>query len=73
MTEASELKANIKTVIIAFLANLLVAIAKSVAAAITGSASMLAEAADSRADAGNEVFLLIAERRSAKPADSAHP
>jgi divalent metal cation (Fe/Co/Zn/Cd) transporter len=43
---------------------LLIAIAKSVAAAITSSASMLAEAAHSWADAGNEIFLLIADRRS---------
>ena len=52
------------TVVVAFGANLLIAVAKSVAAVITGSASMLAEAAHSWADAGNEIFLLIAERRS---------
>ena len=61
------------TVVIASLANLLVAVAKSVAAGITGSASMVAEAAHSWADAGNEVFLLIAERRAARPPDDAHP
>ena len=61
------------TVIIAFLANILVAIAKTVAAAITSSASMVAEAAHSWADAGNEVFLLIADRHSAKPKDERHP
>jgi cation diffusion facilitator family transporter len=61
------------TVLVAFAANILVASAKSVAAAVTGSASMLAEAAHSWADAGNEVFLLIANRRSRRPPDSAHP
>lgn len=61
------------TVIIAFVANILVAVAKSAAAVITGSASMLAEAAHSWADAGNEVFLLIAERSSARKPDAAHP
>lgn len=61
------------TVILAFGANLLVAIAKSIVAALTGSASMLAEAAHSWADTGNEVFLLIGERRARKPADAAHP
>lgn len=61
------------TVIIAFCANVLVAVAKSVAAAITGSASMVAEAAHSWADAGNEIFLIIAERRSVKPKDARHP
>jgi len=61
------------TVVVAFVANILIAVAKSVAAAMTGSASMLAEAAHSWADTGNEVFLLIAQRRAAKPADATHP
>ena len=61
------------TVVIAFLANLLVAIAKTVAAMLTGSASMLAEAAHSWADAGNEIFLLIADRRSSRAKDATHP
>lgn len=61
------------TVIIAFLANLLVAMAKSVAAFLTGSASMLAEAAHSWADCGNEIFLLIANKRSRRVADEDHP
>lgn len=61
------------TVVIALLANLLVAIAKSVAAVLTSSASMVAEAAHSWADAGNEVFLLIADRRSSRPKDERHP
>ena len=52
------------TVIIAFAANLAVAIAKTIAAGMTGSAALVAEAAHSWADAGNEVFLLIAERKS---------
>ncbi len=61
------------TVLIAFGANLLIAVAKSVAAVITGSASMLAEAAHSWADAGNEIFLLVAERRSDRGRDTRHP
>jgi cation diffusion facilitator family transporter len=61
------------TVIIAFGANLLVAIAKSIAALLSGSASMVAEAAHSWADTGNEIFLLIAERRGGKKRDAAHP
>jgi cation diffusion facilitator family transporter len=65
--------ASLKTILIAFAANLLVAVAKSVAAVVTGSASMLAEAAHSWADTGNEVFLLIAFRRSGRPPDRAHP
>jgi cation diffusion facilitator family transporter len=61
------------TVVIAFVMNVLIAIAKTIAAAITGSASMLAESAHSWADAGNEVFLLIAERRGSRGRDERHP
>jgi len=61
------------TVVVAFVANALVAVAKTAAATITGSASMLAEAVHSWADTGNEVFLLVADRRSRRPADAAHP
>lgn len=61
------------TVILAFIANVLVAIAKTVAAIITSSASMVAEAAHSWADAGNEIFLLIADRRGARAKDARHP
>jgi cation diffusion facilitator family transporter len=65
--------ASLTTVLIAFAANLLVAVAKSVAAVVTGSASILAEAAHSWADTGNEVFLIVADRRSRRPPDRAHP
>jgi cation diffusion facilitator family transporter len=61
------------TVLVAFGANFAIAAAKTAAAAVSGSASMLAEAAHSWADTGNEVFLLIANRRSARPADSSRP
>jgi cation diffusion facilitator family transporter len=64
---------SVITVVIAFAANLLIAIAKSIAAALTASASMLAEAAHSWADAGNEIFLLIAERKSDRGRDDHHP
>ena len=61
------------TVVIAFAANLLIAVAKTAAAVMTGAASMLAEAAHSWADAGNEIFLLIAQRRAAREPDDSHP
>jgi cation diffusion facilitator family transporter len=61
------------TVLIAFAVNILVAVAKSVAALISGSASMTAEAAHSWADTGNQVFLLIAERKAARRRDKTHP
>ena len=61
------------TVLVAFASNVVVAIAKSFAAALTGSASLLAEAAHSWADTGNEVFLVVADRRARRPPDLAHP
>jgi cation diffusion facilitator family transporter len=72
-TKAYRAPGSVLTVLIAFGANILVAVAKSIAAALTGSASMVAESAHSWADAGNEVFLLIAERRSARERDEGHP
>ena len=44
---------SVTTVLVAFGANVHVAVAKSVAAVVTGSASIVAEAAHSWADAGN--------------------
>ena len=64
---------SLLTVIVAFAANLLIAVAKSIAASITGSASLVAEAAHSWADTGNEIFLLVAERRAGRPRDDSHP
>jgi cation diffusion facilitator family transporter len=64
---------SLLTVVIAFTANLAVAIAKTGAALITGSASLVAEAAHSWADTGNEIFLIVAERRSRRDRDSSHP
>jgi cation diffusion facilitator family transporter len=64
---------SLLTVLVALGANGLLAIAKSVAAALTGSAAMVAEAAHSWADTGNEVFLLVAERRGSRPRDEEHP
>src|SRR6478736_3915580 len=61
------------TVLIALGANVLVAVAKSIAAVITGSASLAAETAHSWADTGNEIFVVVANRRSTRPADQAHP
>jgi cation diffusion facilitator family transporter len=61
------------TVVLAFTANVLVALAKSTAAVLTGSASMVAESAHSWADTGNEVFLLVADRRSRRRPDQTHP
>jgi Co/Zn/Cd efflux system component len=64
---------SLTTVLVALGANVLIAVAKSAAAVVTGSASLVAEAAHSWADSGNEIFLLIANRRAHRPPDRAHP
>jgi cation diffusion facilitator family transporter len=61
------------TVLLALAANLGIALAKTVAALMTGSASMAAEAGHSFVDSVNELLLLTALRRSERPADSRHP
>jgi cation diffusion facilitator family transporter len=62
-----------KVIYAAILANLGIAVAKFVVAAITGSAAMLAEGIHSAVDTGNEFLLLVGERNSAKPPDKRHP
>jgi cation diffusion facilitator family transporter len=64
---------SVVTVAVAFVVNILIAVAKTVAAGLTGSASLVAEAAHSWADAGNEVFLVVANRRSVRAPDETHP
>ena len=64
---------SLGTVLVAGGANLAIAVAKIVAGALTGSSSMLAEGAHSVADTVNQIFLLTALKRSAKPADVQHP
>lgn len=63
---------GIKAVIAALIANLGIAIAKFVAFAFTGSSSMLSEAIHSLADSGNQVLLLVGNKRSQKKADVHH-
>src|SRR5436190_9666636 len=62
-----------RAIIAAFLANLGIAIAKLVAFAFTGAASMLAESVHSLADTGNQGLLILGRRRARRPADEAHP
>ncbi len=65
--------ASLRNVIVAVAANLLIAVAKSVAALLTGSAAMLAETAHSFADTLNEVLLSVGVRSGARPANDRHP
>lgn len=62
-----------RTVLIALGVNALVAVAKGVGGALSGSGALLSEAAHSVADTLNEVFLLVALRRGDQPADDLHP
>ena len=54
-------------------ANLAIACAKGVAAAISGSGAMLAETLHSFADCGNQILLLVGVRAARRPADARHP
>ena len=63
---------GMKAVIAALLANLGIAVSKFVAFAFTGSSSMLSEAIHSVADSGNQVLLLVGNKRSKKAPDAKH-
>jgi cation diffusion facilitator family transporter len=62
-----------KVVLIAVAANVGIAVSKYMAAAVSGSSSMMAEAFHSTADMGNELLLLWGMKRSQRPADDEHP
>lgn len=62
-----------RAIVAAFLANLGIAVAKFVAFAITGSASMLAESIHSVADTGNQGLLFLGGARARRPPDRRHP
>src|SRR3954454_21598140 len=70
---SSEGDQSFVTVLVALGANALLAVAKTVAAVLTGSAAMVAEGAHSWSGTGNEVFLLVAERSGRRPRDARHP
>ena len=64
---------NSKVLLIALGANVGIAVAKFVAAAITGSSSMLTEGVHSLVDSTNQLLLMYGQKRAAKPADAIHP
>lgn len=70
---SSQQESTAKAILYAFLANLGIAIAKSWAASVTGSGSMLAEAIHSYADSGNQVLLYLGLRQGRRPPDEDHP
>ncbi|WP_371502848.1 cation diffusion facilitator family transporter [Kitasatospora sp. NBC_00374] len=61
------------TVVVALLANMVIAVAKTVAGVVAPSPALMAEAAHSVADSLNEVFLLFSLSRSRRRADVRHP
>jgi cation diffusion facilitator family transporter len=65
--------ASTRTLVIAFLANLGIAAAKFVAAAITGSSAMLTEGVHSLVDSTNQLLLMWGRRQAKKPPDKYHP
>jgi cation diffusion facilitator family transporter len=64
---------NNRTLLIAFAANLGIAVAKFGAAAITGSSAMLTEGIHSLVDSSNQLLLIYGRKRARKPADAQHP
>jgi cation diffusion facilitator family transporter len=62
-----------RTLLIAFGANLGIAVSKFFAAWITGSSAMLTEGVHSVVDSTNQLLLIWGRRQSRKPADELHP
>ncbi len=54
-------------------ANLIILVAKIIAAVLTSSSAMLAETLHSALDTGNSLLLLLGERASRRPPDEVHP
>ena len=65
--------ASTRTLVIALLANLGIAVSKFVAAWITGSSAMLTEGVHSVVDSTNQLLLMWGRRAAKKPPDRYHP
>ena len=57
----------------AIAANLIIAIIKFIAAALSGSSAMIAEGIHSLVDTGNGLLVLLGMKRAKQPADETHP
>jgi cation diffusion facilitator family transporter len=64
---------TLKAVYYALGANFAIAVAKYVAAFVTGSSSMLAEAVHSTADCGNQLLLMLGIKRAKRPPNLEYP
>ena len=62
-----------RTLVIALVANLGIAVSKFVAAAITGSSAMLTEGVHSVVDSTNQLLLMWGRRAAKRPPDKLHP
>jgi len=69
----SHQSSSVKSILFALLANLGIAITKTVAAIITGSGAMLAESIHSFADCGNQGLLFFGLRSAGRKPDAKHP
>ena len=64
---------SVGEIVKSLVANVAIACAKGVAAALSGSGAMLAETLHSVADCGNQILLLVGVRSAKKPPDARHP
>ena len=64
---------SIRVIVTALAANIGIAIAKFIAAGISGSSAMITEGVHSLVDSANHVLLLYGTRQSRKGADAIHP
>ena len=62
-----------KVVLAALAGNLAIAVTKFAAFAVSGSTAMLTEGIHSLVDSGDQMLLLVGQRRAAKPPDDSHP
>ncbi|MBV8908723.1 MAG: cation transporter [Sphingomonas sp.] len=65
--------ASTRTLVVALLANLGIAVSKFFAAWITGSSAMLTEGVHSVVDSTNQLLLMWGRRAAKRPADKLHP
>jgi cation diffusion facilitator family transporter len=73
MADQSKAQETKRTVYVALIANLAIALAKAIGGLLSGSAAMLAEVAHSLADTTNQVFLRISLSRADRGKDERHP
>jgi len=64
---------SLKSILLALMANLAIALAKCIAAVYSGSGAMLAETIHSLADTGNQALLLWGIKSAKKSPDEEHP